>query len=406
MQIMIEEFSIDTASMKTSGRPMRILLAPNAFKGSLTSVQVAEIWEQALRTLPDVETLSRPLSDGGDGALAVWEQLSLSHEGSGGPHAGAMRVWFVARDPLGEPRRVPVLWDAVARAGFVETALASGLTLVAREARDPLNATTDGTGQLLMGLLELSAREMTLGLGGSATCDGGLGMARALGYRFLDAAGGEVRTPADLPRLEAVVSPDERPWESALVRALCDVRNPLLGPSGAARVFGPQKFRPEEPDPAFGVELLERGLERLADRVARDLGIELDGRPGRGAAGGLGAGLAAFAGAKLESGSQYFLEAAGVPELLRGPAGVDAVLTGEGSYDAQSAEGKIAGELAALCDAVRIPLLIVAGRAPGGRSQRVLTGDDIGFGAGRLDAQALAALAVEAVRRVHQSAAP
>ncbi len=406
---------------------MRILLAPNAFKGSFTSVQVAEVWERALRALPNIETVARPLSDGGDGALDVWERLCGSEVRPAAANAGAsaghlagshaeagptgsrreavlMRVWFVARDPLGEPRRVPLLWDAAARAGFIETALASGLALIPREARDPRAATTHGTGQLLRGLLELGAREATLGLGGSATCDGGLGMARALGYRFLDAAGGEIDKPAALPGLEAVVAPDQRPWEAARIRALCDVRNPLLGPSGAARVFGPQKFRPGEVDLDSGVELLERGLERLAERVARDLGVEMDGRPGRGAAGGLGAGLAAFAGASLESGSRYFLEAAGVPQLLTGPHRVRAVLTGEGSYDAQSGEGKIAGTLLELCAAAGVPLLIVAGQVPEGRSEHVLTGEDIGYGPAKLDAPALGALAVEAVRRVRAAA--
>jgi glycerate kinase len=184
------------------------------------------------------------------------------------------------------------------------------------------------------------------------------------------------------------------------------VRNPLLGPSGAARVFGPQKFRAGDPDLAAGVALLERGLERLAERTARELGVEMDGHPGGGAAGGLGAGLAAFAGASLESGSRYFLEAASVPQLLRGSDRVRAVLTGEGSYDAQSGEGKIAGALADLCAAAGVPLLIVAGRAPEGRSERVLTGEDIGFGPGKLDDAALAALAVEAVRRVRTEAPP
>jgi glycerate kinase len=279
-------------------------------------------------------------------------------------------------------------------------ALASGLALVPREARDPRAATTYGTGQLLMGLLELGARDVTLGLGGSATCDGGLGLARALGYRFLDAAGERIEAPAALPDLDVILPPARRPWERIRVRALCDVRNPLLGPSGAARVFGPQKFGPEEPDLAAGVALLERGLERLARVTARDLKVEMQGSRGGGAAGGLGAGLAAFAGASLESGSRYFLEAASVPRLLAGPERVQAVLTGEGSYDAQSGEGKIAGALIELCAAAGVPVLIVAGRAPEGSGEWVLTGEDIGFGENRLDAEALGALAVEAVRRL------
>jgi glycerate kinase len=379
---------------------MRVLLAPNAFKGSFSAVEVARIWQEALRDLPDVETIARPLSDGGDGALEVWESLAQAAAAGGTPDL--VRIWFVARNPLGEPRRVPVLWDPRSEAGFVETALASGLALLPREARDPLAATTRGTGQLLMGLLVMGAREVTLGLGGSATCDGGLGLARELGYRFLDESGVEVERPGDLPRLARIVPPDERRWRAARIRALCDVRNPLLGPSGAARVFGPQKFAPGRPDLGEGVDRLERGLERLAERVRADLGIDLDGRPGRGAAGGLGAGLAAFAGAELESGSRHFLHAAGVPELLEGKGRVDVVLTGEGSYDAQSGEGKIAGELVELCRRAGIPLFVIAGRAPGAAEAGVLTGRAIGRD-GRLDAAALGALAEFAVRRARAS---
>lgn len=383
---------------------MRVLLAPNAFKGSFTSVQVAAIWEEALRAVPGVETVARPLSDGGDGALEVWERLFREEGKTSSSALGVARVWFVARDPLGTPRRVPTLWDEGRRAGFVEMALASGLALLPREARDPLRATTRGTGQLLMGLLAMEAREVTLGLGGSATCDGGLGLAQALGYRFLDAEGKAIAVPADLPRLERVERPDERPWEAARIRALCDVRNPLLGPSGAARVFAPQKFGPASVGTGAGVGLLERALERLAQVVRRDLAFEMDGLPGRGAAGGLGAGLAAFAGAELASGSRHFLEAAGVPALLSGRERVDAVLTGEGSYDAQSGAGKIAGELLALCARAGVPLLILAGQAPEGRSERVLTGEDVGIRSPRLDAAALGAMAVEAVRRARGTA--
>jgi glycerate kinase len=375
---------------------MRLLLAPNAFKGTFSAVRVAEIWDEALRGRPGVETLARPLSDGGDGALEVWESLL----------EGAMRVWFVARGPLGEARRTPVLWRGAGRAGFVESALACGLALLAPGARDPLSATTFGCGQLLLGLLEMGAREVTIGLGGSATCDGGLGLARALGYRFLAEGGEEIETPADLPRLARILPPQARPWEGARVRALWDVHSPLLGPGGAARVFAPQKFPPGAPAGAAEIRRLERGLERLAERAAADLGADLRSAPGTGAAGGLGAGLAAFAGASLESGSSYFLRLAGIPELVsRGSAGrVDGVLTGEGSFDAQSGVGKLAGELRGLCEAAGVPLVIVAGRAPAGADAWVLTGASIGAGSGALGERDLGALAVEAAQRIARAA--
>lgn len=386
---------------------MRLLLAPNAFKGSFSSVRVARVWEAALRPIPGWETVSRPLSDGGDSALEVWQALVPS----------TRRLWFVARDALGERRRVPVLWEPAdgrphAR-GYIETALACGIARLAPTARDPLRATTFGCGQLLLGLLEQGAREIALGLGGSATVDGGLGVGRALGYRFLAAGGAEVETPRALADLERIVAPAERPWEEARIRALCDVRAPLLGPEGAVAVFGPQKFAPGAAGPE-PLARLERGLERVAERMAADLGRNPREAPGAGAAGGLGAGLAVFAGAALESGAEHFLGLAGVADFLApGPERVDAVLTGEGSYDAQSGQGKLAGELRALCRRAGVPLAVVAGRAPGATGEAavddrplVLTAEALGrSGARRLDERELAALAIEAVRRLERGVA-
>jgi glycerate kinase len=375
---------------------VRLLLAPNAFKGSVSAARVASIWERALADVPGMETIARPLSDGGDGALEVWERLLGT-----GSASEPVRVWFVARAPLGEARRVPVLWREATAEGWIESALASGIALVPHALRDPLRATTTGTGQLLAGLLGLGAREVRLGLGGSATVDGGLGLGRALGYRFRAADGGDVEAPADLPRLAAIEPPPVRPWEAARIHALHDVRTKLLGAEGAVRVFGPQKLPPRHPDPGPVLDVLEAGLARLAERVSADLGRDVAGLEGSGAAGGLGAGLAAFAGASLESGAHHFLELAGIPELLarRGARRLAGVLTGEGSYDDQSGQGKAAGELRALCARHGVPLAVIAGAAPGARDDLVLTGRDVGA-EGRLDERALGALAVEAAARI------
>ena len=376
---------------------MRLLLAPNAFKGTFTAVRVAAIWERALAGVPGIETIARPLSDGGDGALEVWERLL-----GGAPEP--IRVWFVARSPLGEPRRVPVLWREATAEGWIESALASGLALVPCERRDPLRSTSAGTGQLLAGLLGLAARDVRVGLGGSATVDGGLGLGRALGYHFVREDGAEVETPADLPGLARIEAPRQRPWESARIRALHDVRTRLVGPDGAARVFGPQKIRPGDARAADTLERLEAGLERLTERIAADLGTDVAILEGSGAAGGLGAGLAAFAGASLESGAAHFLELAGIPALLSGRGGErpDGVLTGEGSFDAQSGEGKASGELRSLCARHGVPLAVVAGSAPGNEDDLVLTGRAVGID-GALDEAALAALAVEAAARIARS---
>jgi glycerate kinase len=398
---------------------MRVLLAPNAFKGTFSPVRVAEIWEAALREVPDLISLSRPLSDGGDGALDVWEALLpvspdgvSSRAGDDGRPAAAvpasrqkhMRVWFVARDPLDGQRRVPVLWMSEDHAGFVESALTCGLALVPPASRDPLSSTTFGCGQLVLGLSGLGAQEVTIGLGGSATCDGGMGLARALGYRFVSEGGEELRIPAELPRLARIIPPEARPCEGLRLRALCDVRNPLLGPQGAARVFAPQKFAPDRPPTEQAIAELALGLQRLAERASADLGVDLvslAAQPGAGAAGGLGLGLAVFAGASLESGAEHFLRLAGIPELFAKTADqrIDLVLTGEGSYDAQSVEGKVTGELRALCQTRGIPLAIVAGKAQAAGGELVLTAETLGITDGILDERALAALALEAVRR-------
>nr|MBA2565705.1 glycerate kinase [Gemmatimonadota bacterium] len=280
--------------------------------------------------------------------------------------------------------------------------LASGLARVPPAARDPLRSTTFGCGQLVAGLLGLGAGELLVGLGGSGTCDGGLGFARALGYRFLAADGSGIEVPSQLPGLARIAAPAVRPWDGMRVRALCDVRSPLLGPSGSARVFGPQKLAPGAPDAELAVTTLERALERMAERMAGDLGWQGADAPGSGAAGGLGAGLAAFADATLESGAGHFLELAGIPRLLaaEGTGRIDAVLTGEGSYDAQSGEGKVAGELRALCHARGVPLAVVAGSAPGEEGSLVFTGAALGPAEAPLDEEALGALARHAVDRL------
>ncbi|MFN2432282.1 MAG: glycerate kinase [Gemmatimonadota bacterium] len=390
----------EPAASPGADAPLRLLLAPNAFKGTFGAVRVAGVWEAALRGRPGVETIARPLSDGGDGALDVWDSLLAR-----GAAPGPLRVWFVARDALDRPARTPVLWEPAQRAGYVETALACGLARIPAAARDPLRATTFGCGQLLLGLLELGARDVTLGLGGSATVDGGLGLARALGYRFRSSAGVEIERAADLAALAAIEPPASRPWAEARVRALTDVASPLLGAEGAARVFGPQKFPPGAAAPQAALDLLERGLGRLAERMAVDLGVEVRDLAGAGAAGGLAAGVVAFAGAELRSGAAHFLGLAGVRDVLAGTAApaVDGVITGEGSYDAQSERGKLAGALRSLCAEAGVPLAVVAGSAPGRGGDLVVTGADLEPPTSELDEAALAALALEAAHRLAEA---
>lgn len=316
------------AHRSSSRRRPRVVLAPNAFKGSFDAVQVAGAWADALAGV--ARTDLRPLSDGGDGLVAVVRHYRPE----------VLDVRARVPDPLGRSVEAAWGWDPGRGAAYLESAAAVGLRLLAPGERRPLEADTAGLGRLIGMAAGLGVRRLVVGLGGSATVDGGMGMARALGYRFEDARGRTLREPADLGRLARVLPPTEpsadRRGRSAGLRvtALADVDSPLLGPAGAAAVFGPQKGAS-----AADVERLEAGLERLAERWVADLAAPADLAEARGAgsAGGLGAGLVAVLGARLMGGAGWCARLAG---LARALAGADLVITGEGRLDAQSLAGK------------------------------------------------------------------
>lgn len=321
---------------------MRIVLAPGSFKETFDAVEVARVFEEALAGR--AETVSLPVSDGGDGFLAVVRRYRPE----------VMAVSARVPDPLG--REIAALWGwhPEENTAWVESAAAIGLRLLEPGIRDPLAATSAGLGRLIRTAAGLGCARVAIGLGGSATVDGGLGMARELGFRFQDAAGGEVDLPVDLPRLARIVPPAEPPGlrGMALV-ALADVDAPLHGPQGAAQAFGPQKGANPE-----AVERAAEGLERMEERWRADLGApaELANRPGAGAAGGLGAALAAFLGADLVSGSAWCADLAGVREAL---AEADGLVTSEGRFDAGSLRGKATGHLLSLARAARVPAAVV-----------------------------------------------
>ncbi len=237
----------------------------------------------------------------------------------------------------------------------IEMAAASGLPLVPPQQRNPLHTTTLGTGDLIRAALDLGCRRLIIGIGGSATTDGGLGMAQALGARFLDADGNRVPpTGEGLLRLAHIdMSVFDTRVHEAVIRVACDVDNPLYGPQGAAHVYGPQKGA----DPQ-AVELLDRGLEQLAEVVERDLGLAIADLPGAGAAGGLGAGLVAFCGASLEPGVKIVVETVGLREKMRG---ADLCLTGEGRIDFQTAFGKTPKGVADVAVEMNVPVIAVGG---------------------------------------------
>ena len=342
---------------------MKIVVAPNALKGSLSAVQAALAMEQGVRqALSEAEVLRVPVADGGDGLVEVLT----------GALGGETRVAVVC-GPLGAPVeaafcQVPALGLAV-----VEMAAASGLALLPAQDRDPTLTTSYGTGELIRAALDLGARHIVVGIGGSATNDGGIGMASALGVRFLDARGRAV--PPIGRALGRICRIDPTGLDPRLAglrcEAICDVDNPLLGPQGAARVYGPQKGASQAQ-----VEELEAGLAQLAAVIASDLGVEVRDVPGAGAAGGLGAGLRAFLGADLRRGVDLVLDLVGLDEKL---VGADLVITAEGQIDRQTAFGKAPAGVAQRAKAQGVPCLVIAGSIDGSTADLYRIGIDAVF---------------------------
>ncbi len=303
---------------------MKIIVAPNAFKGSLSAREAAHVMAGAIKEIlasADVEEI--PFSDGGDGLLEVLSDLF-----------GGEIVEVEVRDPLW--RRISSEICVVEEMGLcaIEMAKASGLALLKDSERDPTKTTTYGTGELIRYALDRGAEKLVIGIGGSATNDGGMGMAAALGVRFLDKEGKELEPiGGNLIHIKDIdISGLDPRIERIEVEVVCDVDNPLLGENGAARVYGPQKGASEEQ-----VEELERGLENYAKVVKEKLGKEVTSLPGAGAAGGLGAGLYVFLGATLRKGIEVMKGLVGLDEKIKG---ADLVLTGEGKLDSQLFFGK------------------------------------------------------------------
>ena len=326
---------------------MRVLVCPDKFRGTLTAREAGDAIARGwLRARPEDEVEVVPLADGGEGTL---EALAPR----GDPRA--TRSIRIVTGPLGEPVEAP--FGLRGDTAVIEMALASGLELVPPGDRAPLRATTRGTGELMAAAVEAGARRLLVCLGGSATNDGGVGMASALGGRFLDADGRPVDDGGGgLVALDRVDIRSIRDHiRTAEVIGVTDVDNPLCGPSGASAVFGPQKGA--SPD---DVVVLDRALAHLAAVVARDLGADRSHEPGAGAAGGLGFGLLAFAGGRLRRGVEVVMEAVGFSERLRGAS---FVITGEGSFDAGSLHGKVPAGVLEAAGLAGVPVAILCGVA-------------------------------------------
>lgn len=337
--------------------PQRIVIAPDSFKGSATARQVAEAIARGLRrALPAASLCTVPMADGGEGTVEALVDAS-----------GGEYVHLQVSGPLGEPvrARFGILGDG--RTAAMEMAEASGLPLVPRDRRNPMVTTSYGTGELIRAALDRGVRRIILGIGGSATVDGGVGMAQALGGRFLD-ANGEHLGPGggELARLARIDLSSMDPRLRAVeFEVACDVTNPLYGPDGAAPVFGPQKGATPEM-----VAVLDRNLRHLADLVRRDTGQDVSGLRGGGAAGGLGAALVAFCGARLRPGVELVIEAVDLEARLRG---ADLVVTGEGSLDRQTPFGKTPSGVGRLARRLGIPAVAIVGTIGEGVNREVLT---------------------------------
>jgi glycerate kinase len=332
---------------------MKIIVAPNSFKGSLSAAQAAAAIARGVReAAPDAEVIEIPVADGGEGTV---DALVSARKGT--------YQEVEVEGPLGDLVRATYGLIDGGRTGVVELASASGLTLIPVDRRDPRRASTFGFGQLLEAARRQGVASIIAGIGGSATNDGGAGMAQALGYRLLDAAGHDLlRGGAALAQLERIdPSGFDQAWRSIGVMVASDVTNPMTGPYGASYVYGPQKGA--DPD---AVHELDAALARLAVVIGRDLGRQVADIPGAGAAGGAGAGLVAFLDAKLVEGAPLVVDASGFDQALRG---AHLVITGEGRVDGQTAFGKAPGEVAKRAKSAGIPSLLLAGsRGPGWES--------------------------------------
>jgi glycerate kinase len=341
---------------------MKIVVAMDSFKGSLTAVRACDIVAEAVRSVsPDAEVVTKPMADGGEGTAAVLMAA-----------CGGKWIEKCVMGPLPDMKvNAGFVWLAEDKTAVVEMAAASGLTLLPPERRNPLCTTTYGTGVLLKAAIDYGAGRILLAVGGSATVDGGVGAAMALGWRFLTKdrqqialGGGELLQIAKIVGPRVAACP-----ESGLVRrgrsmrrngtdrgveVLCDVDNPLCGPHGAARVYGPQKGATPQM-----VETLDAGLAHLARLIRDQLGRDVADLPGAGAAGGLAAGAVAFMNARLVSGIDTVMSQSRLQEAM---IDADWVITGEGCFDAQSLRGKVVCGVARLAKASGAKVCVLAGQ--------------------------------------------
>jgi glycerate 2-kinase len=323
---------------------VRILIAPDKFKGALNAREAADsIATGLLDVLPNAEIDIVPMADGGEGTA---EAICAAR--------GCLWVQCKAYDPIGREIDARYGWIEAEKLAVMEMSEAAGMRRLTQSERDPLRANTFGVGEMILDAANRGADQIIIGLGGSATNDAGFGMARALGFRFdyAQRPGHEQVCVTDLLQLNGIKKPEG--LDLPKIVAAVDVKNPLLGKNGATRVFGPQKGATKK-----DLDILERALTKLADVVAKEFGFDYRHEPGAGAAGGLGFGLMSFCGTKIQSGFEVVAQAVRLDAKMKD---ADLVITGEGSLDRQTLEGKTPAGVARLARKLGKPVFAIVGR--------------------------------------------
>jgi glycerate kinase len=309
---------------------MKFVVAPDKYKGSLTGFEFCEAVEEGIRKVfPRAEIVKKPLADGGDGTMEVVKDYLEAEE-----------IRVQVSDPLFRKIEVPYLFSEKQKTAFIEMSEASGHRLLKPSELNCMKTTTLGTGELILDALKKGAKQILLGIGGSATNDGGMGVAQALGYSFTDAAG-KILAPIgeNLSKVHCIHPPEKNVIDGVVIKIACDVNNPFYGRNGAAKVYAAQKGASKDK-----IEVLDKGLKNFAALIQKDKGINLQNIEGSGAAGGLGGGAVAFLEGQLISGIDLIKQLANFEAVL---SETDWIITGEGKLDSQTLSGKtIAGVLA------------------------------------------------------------
>ncbi|MEE9551544.1 MAG: glycerate kinase, partial [Gammaproteobacteria bacterium] len=326
---------------------MKIVLAPDSFKGNLTSLQVATALEKGIRrVLPNARCIKIPMADGGEGTVQSLVDAT-----------GGKFIRKKVTGPVGKKVSARYGMLADGETAVIEMAEASGLPYVKGRDKNPMRTTTFGTGELIIDALNKGAKKIIIGIGGSATTDAGIGMAQALGIKFLDKNKNLIKEYGAGGMLEKIANIDMNDLDPRIkktkITVACDVDNPLCGKKGAAHVFGPQKGA----TPAM-VKKLDANLRHIGNLIKKDLRKDIRTIKGAGAAGGLGAGLLAFTGAKLKSGIDIVVEATEISKHIKG---ADLVITGEGRIDSQTAFGKTPAGVAKAAKKYKVPTIAIGG---------------------------------------------